>query len=104
LGINKPIVRSTTVYQNAELKGQERVLSICSKENATAYINAIGGTVLYDKDMFRKNNLELKFIQSKEIRYEQGTGEFVPWLSILDIVMHNSVPEVQSYLENYELI
>src|SRR5690606_16668209 len=100
LGITKPIVRSTSVYQNDDLKGQDRILSICKKENATTYINPIGGITLYDKDMFRKNNLELKFIQSKEIRYEQGTGEFVPWLSILDVMMHNSAPEVQSYLKN----
>ena len=63
----------------------------CAKRLARAtYVNAIGGMELYSKETFTEKGIELKFIQSKPFEYSQFGNEFVPWLSIVDVMMFNS--------------
>ena len=46
----------------------------------------------------------LKFIKSKPFEYTQFGDEFVPWLSIIDVMMFNSLDSIQSCVTtNYEL-
>ena len=47
--------------------------------------------------------MELRFIKSNPIEYRQFGGEFVPWLSIIDVLMFNDRPTVKRFLEEYEL-
>ena len=59
---------------------------------------------LYDKDAFLKENIELKFIQPENIQYKQFDNNFIPWLSIIDVMMFNSKESIQEMLDDYELI
>lgn len=105
LNINTVFEVSSEKYQ--ETKGidrTKRILAICTKKQATSYINAIGGEKLYDKSYFNEHNIELSFIKTNKIVYNQFKNDFVPWLSIIDILMFNSIEEVQAMLNNYELI
>lgn len=104
LGLNTRIVSSSSVYNNVALKAQERILDICRQENATRYINPIGGTELYDKSTFAEAGIQLNFIQSKRVAYPQFRNEFVPWLSIIDVLMFNDIATVQAMLNEYELV
>jgi WbqC-like protein family len=104
LSINTQVVSSSTIYENSHLKAQERIIDICLQESASHYINPIGGTELYNKADFVEKNLELSFIKSKPVQYPQFKNEFVPWLSILDVLMFNDIPTVQGFLNDYELI
>lgn len=104
LNIQTTIVRSSGIYQNTELKAQERILDICKQEKASHYVNPIGGLELYKKDIFEIESIKLSFMKSKPIQYQQFKNEFVPWLSILDILMFNDVPTIQSFLKEFELV
>ncbi|MBC7408507.1 MAG: WbqC family protein [Arcicella sp.] len=104
LGIKTEIVSSSAIYQNTHLKAQERILDICSQEKANQYINPIGGLELYDKDFFEAKNLKLNFIKSNAIEYTQFKNEFVPWLSMIDVLMFNSKEKIKEFLDNYELV
>ena len=104
LGMQVKIVPSSSIYQNTHLKAQERILDICKQENASHYINPIGGTELYDKNIFEQTDIQLSFIKSKSIEYPQFKNEFVPWLSIIDIMMFNDVATIQGFLNEYELV
>jgi len=104
LEIKTPIVISSTIEADHTLKSQDKVLSICKKQNADVYINSIGGVELYDKEVFKQNNIELNFIKSNPLQYKQFDNEFVPWLSIIDIMMFNSKEQIKKYLNNYTLI
>lgn len=91
----------------SDTKGMDRasrLVEICKRNNATSYINPIGGEELYDKRFFNEYNIDLSFIQPKRMDYKQFKNDFVPWLSIIDILMFNSVEEVHEMLANYELI
>lgn len=104
LELNTEFFISSERYENKDLERQDRLLDICKKENAAQYINALGGQELYTKESFREMGIKLNFIKTLPITYKQFNNEFVPWLSIIDVLMFNSVEEVNELLEKYELI
>jgi len=104
LGINTKLVNTSSIYNNQELKGQERILDICRKENASVYINPIGGKKLYNKDVFQNNDIELKFLKPLEIKYDQFSHQFIPHLSIIDVLMFNNPEYIIKMLDSYELV
>ncbi|MDR0824345.1 MAG: WbqC family protein [Prevotella sp.] len=104
LNIETEIIISSTVHIDHSLKGQDKVISICKALNATVYYNAIGGQGLYSTADFEKENIDLRFISSNPIIYNQFANEFVPWLSILDVMMFNPVEEIKAMLNDYKLI
>lgn len=95
---------SSEMYENREFNRKERLIDICKKENASHYINPIGGQELYKKEDFLAENIQLDFIKSKPIEYHQFKDEFTPWLSIIDVLMFNSVGEIVKMLDKYELV
>lgn len=104
LGLSAILESSTQRYHNHELKAQERIVDICKQEQAQVYINAIGGIELYEKQRFEKEGITLKFQKSNLPVYPQGGAEFVPALSILDVLMYNSLEEVQGMLNDFVFI
>ncbi len=96
LGISTEIRISSGIDIDHGLKGQDKVLALCKAVGADVYINAIGGAELYAKDEFSSNGIELKFIKSKPLEYRQFGNEFVPWLSIMDVMMFNSAEEIRT--------
>ena len=98
LSLDVKIVSSSRTYNNAHLKAQERILDICRQEQASTYINPIGGVDLYDRDDFSKQGVQLYFLRSRPINYSQGKGEHIPWLSIMDVLMFNEPDTVRRLL------
>jgi hypothetical protein len=104
LGIDTEIISSSEIYSNSDKKAQERILDICIQAKAKHYINPIGGLELYDKTIFQNEYIDMNFIKSNSIEYKQFKNDFVPWLSIIDVLMFNSKEEINKFLDNYELI
>lgn len=104
LGIKTQILLFSELDYDIEQKRQYRIFDVCKILGGNEYINAIGGTELYDFEEFRENGIELAFLKTGDIRYPQFGGEFVPNLSIIDVMMFNSVPEIQDMLNQYTLI
>jgi len=104
LGITTAFVESSTVYQNQHLSGEDRVLDICRREGCSTYINAIGGQELYSKETFTAQNIAFRFLKSEMVEYRQRGNTFVPWLSIIDVLMFNDKEHVRSLLRRYELV
>lgn len=105
LGIATKIRISSAIPIDHELQGQDKVLALCAAVGADIYVNAIGGMELYSKEAFREKGIALKFIKSKPFQYKQFGDAFVPWLSILDVMMFNPLDTIQSCIvSKYELI
>lgn len=104
LEIKTNIIISSSIDIDHSLKSKDKVIAICNKLKADRYINAIGGMDLYDKDEFSNSNIQLNFIKSDPIIYEQFKNEFIPWLSIIDVMMFNSKDKIKEYLKSYTLI
>lgn len=79
-------------------------LEISKAMNAREYLNAPGAMHIFDRDKYSKNGIDLKFIKSNIRPYNQQTDEFVPSLSIIDLMMFNSVEEINTMLDDYEII
>jgi len=105
LGLNTVFEKSSALYPASQgLEKTERLIQICKLNNATEYHNPIGGQLIYDKRDFLASNIELKFLQTQAIEYCQFGKEFVPFLSIIDVLMFNSIEKIRQYLNFYELI
>jgi hypothetical protein len=105
LGITTEIRTSSGYAINHDLKNQDKVLALCEEAGASTYVNTIGGIELYSKKTFREKGVDLNFIQSKPFEYLQFDGAFVPWLSIIDVMMFNPLNTIQACITtNYELI
>jgi len=104
LQIETEFIISSTVDIDHDLKSENKVIALCNATGATSYINPIGGVELYSKDSFKYNTIELKFIKSKSIVYNQFNNPFLPWLSIIDVMMFNSKAEIKEMLSSYDLI
>jgi hypothetical protein len=103
LDIKTEFIDSSSKYNNKFLKGPDRILDICLRENAGIYINPIGGAELYGKENFTANNVNLSFIKTGTIDYKQFNNKFVPGLSIIDILMFNSKASIAKMLSQYSL-
>ena len=104
LGVNTPFVLSSGLDKRNELRAEERVLNINMVMGASHYINPIGGTELYDKTHFSEKGLRLSFIKARNVPYAQfHDHEFVPFLSIVDVMMFNSQQEIAGQLSEYDL-
>lgn len=103
LGLTTAFIPTATVYENGHLKAGERVIDICRREHARIYINAIGGTSLYDKSDFEARGIELKFLRPRPRPYKQSNEHFVESLSILDVIAFNSPRVISDMLHEYDL-
>lgn len=104
LQIETPVIVSSTILIDHELRAEKKVKAICKAMNANEYVNPIGGVNLYQKDDFRREGIELYFLKSGDIKYRQFDHPFAPWLSIIDVMMFNNPKEIQEMLDDYRLI
>jgi len=104
LGIDAEIIRTSTIYNNSNLKAEYKIMDICKKENADFYINAYGGKKLYKNSFFAENNINLKFLETFIIKYKQFNNEYIPYMSIIDMMMFNNKEQISEYLKMYKLI
>lgn len=105
VGVTTEIKISSSIPIDHGLKKQDKVLAFCEALGASAYVNAIGGLELYRAEEFHDRGVDLKFIRMKPFEYAQFGEAFVPMLSIIDVMMFNSIPDIRSSISGgYELI
>lgn len=62
-------------------------LHLCKELGAEEYLNASGGRHLYNPELFRRHGITLRFHEHIDLRYDTGPFEFLPDLSIIDVLM-----------------
>ena len=96
MGITTPIIKSSILDIDHRLKSEEKVIAICKELNACTYINPIGGIELYSQKSFADKDIKLNFLKSELIEYKQFGGNFVPNLSIIDVLMFNKKSDMKN--------
>jgi hypothetical protein len=105
LGLKTTFRISSEVPIDHSLKFQDKVLALCEAEGTQRYINAIGGLELYDSDAFSARGIEFRALRTRPFPYEQFGQAHVPYLSIVDLLMFNSVSKLHEIItENYDLV
>jgi len=88
----------------APVRKVARILEICRQEGADTFVNAIGGRALYDKAEFRRNGVDLFFVEMQPFTYPQSAPRFVPDLSIIDVLMACGRARTGELLASYRLV
>ncbi len=100
LNIQTPLVISSSILVDQNLKADKRVLAICKSKKADSYLNPIGGVRLYNKEQFKGQGVDLHFLKTNDFSYKQFDSEFIPFLSILDVMMFNPKEKITDYLNS----
>lgn len=96
LEIKTPLIFSSQI-SDAYMKGTQKIVDICGKRESNVYVNAIGGTSLYNKEFFEKEGITLYFLKMKD-------SLKVSNLSIIDVLMNNTKEQVRGMLNKVVLI
>ena len=105
LGLELNFARSSICSPHTgSLDKADRLIEICTAHGYRRYVNAPGGKALYDKDYFAEKGLELGFVDSKRVEYKQFDNDFVPWLSIIDVMMFNDAAAVRQLFKEYDVV
>lgn len=104
LGIDTKFIRSSEIPGNDSYKREYRIYDFCYRLGGDTYLNAVGGQDLYHFDDFEKHGVTLKFIHPNIRPYKQFYNEFVPGLSILDVIMFNSLETIKEMLNDFSVI
>lgn len=82
----------------------EWALNICKKlDGVNEYWNPPGGQEFFDRTKYEYAGITLKFQSVSLGSYDQKRPTFEPGLSIIDVMMFNSVDEIHRMLDSYEL-
>jgi len=101
LEIDTPLIISSTLAIDDTLKADKKVIAICKARNAVTYVNPIGGIKLYIKDEFKNEGIDLHFLKANDFEYRQFDNKFVPWLSVIDVMMFNTKEKIREYLKYF---
>ena len=106
LGIRTNLIFSSSIEKDCTLKKEKKIIQICKILGGSEYYNSISGIPLYEphRAEFEQNGIELSFPKMRDVRYRQYKEEFIPNLSIIDVMMFNSQEECQRLLGEYDLL
>lgn len=104
LDIDTPITISSNIGVDHDLKGKDKVLALVKALKGTHYINPIGGQTLYNPSEFQEKGIELYFFKTDNFTYLQFKNDFIPFLSILDVMMFNDRDQVQGFLGKFDFV
>lgn len=106
LGLSTRLVLASERAYPGRGTAQERVIRICLEEGGTRYVNPIRARSLglYGQAAFAAAGLDLSYLSTNaDIRYDQNGGTFVSDLSVIDVLMFNSLAQMRELLERFEL-
>ena len=106
LGITTELILSSDLKKDCSLKKYNKIIAICKELGGDEYYNSVSGIPLYEphRSRFEENGIQLRFPKMRDIQYPQFKNEFVPYLSIIDIMMFNSQEECKALLQEYDFV
>ncbi|MEK7540641.1 MAG: WbqC family protein [Patescibacteria group bacterium] len=89
LGIKTKIIFSSKLnLKDENMEKTEKVINLCKNQGITCLYDAKGAEEILDKSLFQKEGIIIKFQDYKHPEYSQLWGEFVPYLSAVDLVFN----------------
>lgn len=94
VGLDQNFEQSLDYCNDSALAGEARLIDICLRKGATEYVNAPGGRALYAPENFEKSGVRLRFLEPEINPYSRQNTDFIPCLSVLDMLMFLDPEEV----------
>jgi len=86
LGISIPMLKSSEM--KAEGQKSDYILNLCKEAEATIYLSGPYGRDYLELDKFESAGIEVRFHKYNYPRYTQLYGEFLPYMSIVDLLFN----------------
>jgi hypothetical protein len=100
LGIKKvTFLRSSELNIKNNIDPTKRLIDICKELQATHYLSGTSANKYLKEELFYKNKIKLEYQEYKHPTYKQLWGEFIPYLSIIDLIC-NEGPHSLRILKN----
>jgi hypothetical protein len=87
LNLSTRFTWSSKLSYDRQASATEKILQLCEAAGGSHYVNLPGGRPLYDDDDFTRRGIQLQFIEMPPMEYAVAGFEFVPSLSIVDVMM-----------------
>lgn len=84
---NKKIITSSSL--NVTGNKIERLINICKLFNADTFYEGAAGRNYIDETLFNKEGIRVEFQNYKHPIYSQLYGDFIPYLSVIDLLFNN---------------
>jgi hypothetical protein len=86
LGIEGDFVKASDL--NVSGNKTDLLISICEAVGADTYLSGQGAKGYLEEEKFRSKGLDLRYQEFEHPTYKQLFGEFVPGLSIIDMLFN----------------
>ena len=101
LGVGADCVRSSTLRDRSAGKG-DGLLELCALQGATAYLSPLGSAAYLEADessaAFERAGVALTYQNYTPAPYTQRYGEFVPYLSVIDLLLNEGATAAQAIM------
>jgi len=81
-------------------KGNELVVDILKKVDATAYLSGVGAKSYYDPKPYEEAGIQVLWQEFKHPVYPQLHGEFIPYLSGIDLLFNCGIEKARKVLRS----
>jgi len=85
---NKASIHTYITDKSKDIKPNMRLVNICKEFGATEFLEGKSGCNYMDIKLFEKNGIHVEFHDFKHPVYPQLHGEFIPYLSIVDLLFN----------------
>jgi len=93
LGIKTKFVNLSEL--NIDGRSTEMLVSLCRTLKADEYLSGAGGQKYLDREQFRQAGIGLRYTRYQPQPYPQLWGDFVPGLSVMDLLFNYSSEETR---------
>jgi hypothetical protein len=84
LGLAPQFMRSSAM--GVEGASTERLVDLCEAVNCDVYVTGHGALNYLNHQQFEDKGISVRYMDYRKVLYEQGHGEFTPFVSILDAI------------------
>ena len=84
----KRLIDLNTTILNYLLDRQSLLIEICKRLGANAYVSLSTAKKYINKDLFQREDIEVRFYPFRPIVYPQLWGDFIPNLSLVDLLLN----------------
>ncbi len=87
LALPVPVIASSSL-QDISGSSTQRLISVCRAVGAGHYLSGFGGQKYQEEELFSESGIRLKVYDFKHPEYPQLWGDFIPGLSVVDLLFN----------------
>ncbi len=100
LGLDPVVHFSSTLDVPRDIDASLRVLEICKRFNADAFVSGLGAMNYIDYSLFEDAGIKIHYMDYQLTEYPQLHGAFTPFVSVIDLLFNVGPDEAGKHLNS----